>query len=130
MSSGIKQVSAAAATNGISTHAHLVGGLYRSIPITLPIARRRPATILTSILAGRRINIPSMARRPESAALLKSVSCAAVVTVLGLTFNENVVDLRNSQVIDIIRDSVLGVDAGPRSPQIRCGAEGIRRRPA
>ena len=36
--------------------------------------------------------------------LLKGGAAAPRVTVLGLTFKENVVDIRNSQVVDIVRE--------------------------
>jgi UDP-N-acetyl-D-glucosamine/UDP-N-acetyl-D-galactosamine dehydrogenase len=58
------------------------------------------------ILAGRRINdsIGIRVARECLRRLLKSGTQAPRVTVLGLTFKENVVDIRNSQVIDIIRE--------------------------
>jgi len=58
------------------------------------------------ILAGRRINdsIGIRVARECLRRLLKTGAQAPRVTVLGLTFKENVVDIRNSQVIDIIRE--------------------------
>jgi UDP-N-acetyl-D-glucosamine/UDP-N-acetyl-D-galactosamine dehydrogenase len=58
------------------------------------------------ILAGRRINdsIGVRVAREGLRRLLKSGNQAERVTVLGMTFKENVVDIRNSQVIDIIRE--------------------------
>jgi UDP-N-acetyl-D-galactosamine dehydrogenase len=58
------------------------------------------------ILAGRRINDSTGVRvaRECMRRLLKAGTPALRVTVLGLTFKENVVDVRNSQVFDIIRE--------------------------
>jgi UDP-N-acetyl-D-galactosamine dehydrogenase len=58
------------------------------------------------ILAGRRINdsIGVRVARECLRRLLKAGTEAPRVTVLGLTFKENVVDIRNSQVFDIIRE--------------------------
>ena len=58
------------------------------------------------ILAGRRINdsIGVRVARECLRRLLKRGTQAPRVTVLGLTFKENVVDVRNSQVFDIIRE--------------------------
>ncbi len=58
------------------------------------------------ILAGRRIN-DSMGvwiARECLRRLLKSGTRVELVTVLGLTFKENVPDIRNSKVVDIIRE--------------------------
>jgi UDP-N-acetyl-D-glucosamine/UDP-N-acetyl-D-galactosamine dehydrogenase len=58
------------------------------------------------ILAGRRINdsIGVRVARECLRRLLKAGTPAPRVTVLGLTFKENVVDIRNSQVFDIVRE--------------------------
>jgi UDP-N-acetyl-D-galactosamine dehydrogenase len=58
------------------------------------------------ILAGRRINdsIGVRVARECLRRLLIAGASAPRVTVLGLTFKENVVDVRNSQVFDIIRE--------------------------
>jgi UDP-N-acetyl-D-glucosamine/UDP-N-acetyl-D-galactosamine dehydrogenase len=58
------------------------------------------------ILAGRRINdsIGVRVARECLRRLLKGGTAAPRVTVLGLTFKENVVDIRNSQVVDIVRE--------------------------
>ena len=61
------------------------------------------------ILAGRRIN-DGMGERIGSAcmrALLQRGARNPTVTILGLTFKENVPDIRNSKVIDIARDSAV-----------------------
>ena len=57
-------------------------------------------------LAGRRTNdsIGVRVARECLRRLLKAGSRADLVTVLGLTFKENVVDIRNSQVVDIVRE--------------------------
>jgi UDP-N-acetyl-D-glucosamine/UDP-N-acetyl-D-galactosamine dehydrogenase len=58
------------------------------------------------ILAGRRINdsIGVRVARECLRRLLRAGTPRPRVTVLGLTFKENVVDVRNSQVFDIIRE--------------------------
>jgi UDP-N-acetyl-D-galactosamine dehydrogenase len=58
------------------------------------------------ILAGRRINdsIGVRVARECLRRLLKAGTQARQVTLLGLTFKENVVDIRNSRVIDIVRE--------------------------
>jgi UDP-N-acetyl-D-glucosamine/UDP-N-acetyl-D-galactosamine dehydrogenase len=58
------------------------------------------------ILAGRRINDGMGARiaRECIRGLLRRASQGGLVTVLGLTFKENVPDTRNSKVIDIVRE--------------------------
>jgi UDP-N-acetyl-D-galactosamine dehydrogenase len=58
------------------------------------------------ILAGRRINdsIGVRIARECLRRLLRAGAQAEQVTVLGLTFKENVVDIRNSRAIDIVRE--------------------------
>jgi UDP-N-acetyl-D-galactosamine dehydrogenase len=58
------------------------------------------------ILAGRRINdgMGQRIARECIRGLLRRKGKAGIVTVLGLTFKENVPDTRNSRVIDIIRE--------------------------
>jgi len=58
------------------------------------------------ILAGRRINdsIGVRVARECLRRLLKAGTAAPRVTVLGLTFKENIVDVRNSQVLDIVHE--------------------------
>ena len=58
------------------------------------------------ILAGRRIN-DEMGReiaRECIRGLLRRKGRAGVVTILGITFKENVPDIRNSRVIDVVRE--------------------------
>jgi UDP-N-acetyl-D-galactosamine dehydrogenase len=58
------------------------------------------------ILAGRRINdgMGQRVARECVRGLLRRKSQSGIVTVLGLTFKENVPDARNSRVIDIVRE--------------------------
>jgi UDP-N-acetyl-D-glucosamine/UDP-N-acetyl-D-galactosamine dehydrogenase len=71
------------------------------------------------ILAGRRINdsIGVRVARECLRRLSKAGTRAERVTVLGLTFKENVVDIRNSQVVDIIRElQSFGVNVQVHDP--------------
>jgi UDP-N-acetyl-D-galactosamine dehydrogenase len=58
------------------------------------------------ILAGRRINdgMGERVARECMRALLQRGAHKPVVTVLGMTFKENVPDIRNSKVIDVVRE--------------------------
>jgi UDP-N-acetyl-D-galactosamine dehydrogenase len=58
------------------------------------------------ILAGRRINngVGERIARECLRRVVRNGSTCKLVTVLGLTFKENVPDIRNSRVIDIIRE--------------------------
>ena len=58
------------------------------------------------ILAGRRINdgVGQRVARECLRLLTRSGQAAPRVTVLGLTFKENVPDIRNSKVVDIVRE--------------------------
>jgi UDP-N-acetyl-D-glucosamine/UDP-N-acetyl-D-galactosamine dehydrogenase len=58
------------------------------------------------ILAGRRINdgIGERIARECLRGLLKGGVSPGLITVLGLTFKENVPDIRNSKVVDIVRE--------------------------
>ncbi len=58
------------------------------------------------ILAGRRINdgVGRRVARECARRLLRRGCAGATVTVLGLTFKENVPDIRNSKVADIVRE--------------------------
>jgi len=58
------------------------------------------------ILAGRRINdrMGERVARECMRALLQRGAKKPVVTILGMTFKENVPDIRNSKVIDIVRE--------------------------
>src|SRR5262249_19546270 len=61
------------------------------------------------ILSGRRINdgVGARVARECLRLLLHSGSRPERVTVLGLTFKENVPDIRNSKVVDIVRELTL-----------------------
>jgi UDP-N-acetyl-D-glucosamine/UDP-N-acetyl-D-galactosamine dehydrogenase len=71
------------------------------------------------ILAGRRIN-DSVGQRVAQECVRRLVrrnQARATVTVLGLTFKENVPDTRNSKVIDIIRElESFGIDVQVHDP--------------
>jgi UDP-N-acetyl-D-glucosamine/UDP-N-acetyl-D-galactosamine dehydrogenase len=58
------------------------------------------------ILAGRRINDGMGARVARECVrlLLRRGAARGMVTVLGLTFKENVPDIRNSRIVDIVRE--------------------------
>jgi UDP-N-acetyl-D-galactosamine dehydrogenase len=58
------------------------------------------------ILAGRRINdtMGQHVARECIRGLLRRKGSAGVVTILGLTFKEDVPDIRNSKVVDIVRE--------------------------
>jgi len=85
----------------------LVGGHCIGVdPYYLTFRAERAGYHPEVILAGRRIN-DSMGQRVARECvrgLLRRKTQAGVVTVLGLTFKENVPDTRNSRVIDIVRE--------------------------
>jgi UDP-N-acetyl-D-glucosamine/UDP-N-acetyl-D-galactosamine dehydrogenase len=58
------------------------------------------------ILAGRRMNDGTGARVAQQCVrmLMNSNNGRGLVTILGLTFKENVPDIRNSKVVDIVRE--------------------------
>src|SRR5262245_17682294 len=104
-----KDVLAAAATkwNFLNFTPGLVGGHCIGVdPYYLTFRAQKAGYHPDVILAGRRINDSMGVRvaRECLRRLLKSGSRTELVTVLGLTFKENVVDIRNSQVIEIIRE--------------------------
>jgi UDP-N-acetyl-D-galactosamine dehydrogenase len=71
------------------------------------------------ILAGRRINDDVGARiaRECLRLMLKSGNRPERVTILGLTFKENVPDIRNSKVVDIARElDLFGIDVQIHDP--------------
>jgi UDP-N-acetyl-D-glucosamine/UDP-N-acetyl-D-galactosamine dehydrogenase len=117
-----KDVLAAAATkwNFLNFTPGLVGGHCIGVdPYYLTYRAQKAGYHPDVILAGRRINdsIGVRVARECLRLLLKAGSRARLVTVLGLTFKENVVDLRNSQVIDIIRElQSFGVDVQVHDP--------------
>ncbi len=71
------------------------------------------------ILAGRHINdgVGRRIARECVRMLMQRGAPSPVVTVLGLTFKENVPDIRNSKVVDIIRElSSFGIGAQVQDP--------------
>lgn len=85
----------------------LVGGHCIGVdPYYLTFRAERAGYHPEVILAGRRINDHVGQRIALSCvqALFKRGCVNAVVTVLGLTFKENVPDTRNSKVLDIVRE--------------------------
>ena len=103
------EVLSAAATkwNFINFTPGLVGGHCIGVdPYYLTFRAQKGGYHPDVILAGHRINdsIGIRVARECLRRLLKTGTQAPRVTVLGLTFKENVVDIRNSQVIDIIRE--------------------------
>jgi UDP-N-acetyl-D-galactosamine dehydrogenase len=104
-----RDVLAAAATkwNFLNFTPGLVGGHCIGVdPYYLTHRAQKAGYHPDVILAGRRIN-DAMGKRValECLRLLRrSGTHAELVTVLGLAFKENVVDIRNSQSIDVIRE--------------------------
>jgi UDP-N-acetyl-D-glucosamine/UDP-N-acetyl-D-galactosamine dehydrogenase len=104
-----KDVLAAAATkwNFLNFSPGLVGGHCIGVdPYYLTFRAQKAGYNPDVILAGRRTNdsIGVRVARECLRRLLKAGARADLVTVLGLTFKENVVDIRNSQVADIVRE--------------------------
>lgn len=102
-------VLAAAATkwNFQKFYPGLVGGHCIGVdPYYLTFRAERAGYDPQVILAGRRINdgVGQRVARECVRRLLKRRSGAAVVTVLGMTFKENVPDTRNSKVADIVSE--------------------------
>ena len=102
-------VLAAAATkwNFLNYQPGLVGGHCIGVdPYYLTYRAEKAGYHPAIILAGRRINDGVGARiAQECVRSLTLRNCThAVVTVLGMTFKENVPDIRNSKVIDIVQE--------------------------
>jgi UDP-N-acetyl-D-galactosamine dehydrogenase len=102
-------VLAAAATkwNFLNFQPGLVGGHCIGVdPYYLTFRAEKAGYHPEIILAGRRIN-DSMGERVAREcmrALLQSGRSNPVVTILGMTFKENVPDIRNSKVVDIVHE--------------------------
>jgi UDP-N-acetyl-D-galactosamine dehydrogenase len=117
-----KDVLAAAATkwNFLNFTPGLVGGHCIGVdPYYLTFRAQKAGYHPDVILAGRRINDSMGARVARECVrrLLRNGSRAELVTVLGLTFKENVVDIRNSQVVEIIRElKSFGVEVQVEDP--------------
>jgi UDP-N-acetyl-D-galactosamine dehydrogenase len=104
-----KDVLAAAGTkwNFLNFTPGLVGGHCIGVdPYYLTYRAQKAGYHPDVILAGRRINdsIGVRVARECLRRLMKAGTRTGRVTVLGLTFKENVVDIRNSQVADIVRE--------------------------
>ena len=102
-------VLAAAATkwNFLNYQPGLVGGHCIGVdPYYLTHRAERAGYHPAIILAGRRINDGVGARIAQECVRMMSRRNASerLVTVLGITFKENVPDIRNSKVIDILRE--------------------------
>ena len=106
--------------NFLPFHPGLVGGHCIGVdPYYITDRAERAGYAPQVILAGRRIN-DGVGRRVarECVRMLIKRGCAApVVTVLGLTFKENVPDIRNSRVVDIVRElGSVGIAAQVHDP--------------
>jgi len=104
-----KDVLAAAGTkwNFLNFSPGLVGGHCIGVdPYYLTYRAEKAGYHPDVILAGRRTNdsVGVRVARECLRHLMRAGIRAELVTVLGLTFKENVVDIRNSQVTDIIRE--------------------------
>jgi UDP-N-acetyl-D-glucosamine/UDP-N-acetyl-D-galactosamine dehydrogenase len=102
-------VLAAAATkwNFLAFQPGLVGGHCIGVdPYYLTYRAERAGYHPEVILAGRRINdgMGQRIARECIRGLLRRKGRGGVVTILGMTFKENVPDIRNSRVIDIVRE--------------------------
>jgi UDP-N-acetyl-D-galactosamine dehydrogenase len=98
----------------------LVGGHCIGVdPYYLTFRAERAGYHPEVILAGRRIN-DHVGQRVALAcvqSLFKRGRTKAVVTVLGITFKENVPDTRNSKVVDIVRElEAAGVEVQVHDP--------------
>ena len=117
-----KDVLAAAGTkwNFLNFTPGLVGGHCIGVdPYYLTYRAQKAGYHPDVILAGRRINdsIGLRVARECLRRLMKAGTRTGRVTVLGLTFKENVVDIRNSQVADIVRElQSFGVDVQVQDP--------------
>jgi UDP-N-acetyl-D-galactosamine dehydrogenase len=115
-------VLAAAATkwNFMNFRPGLVGGHCIGVdPYYLTFRAEKAGYHPQVILAGRRINDGVGQRVAQECVrrLVRRNRARATVTILGLTFKENVPDTRNSKVIDIIRElESFGIDVQVHDP--------------
>ena len=115
-------VLAAAATkwNFLNFQPGLVGGHCIGVdPYYLTFRAEKAGYHPEIILAGRRINdgMGERVARECMRALLQRGRANPTVTILGMTFKENVPDIRNSKVIDIARElQRVGVDVQVADP--------------
>jgi UDP-N-acetyl-D-galactosamine dehydrogenase len=121
-------VLAAAATkwNFLSFQPGLVGGHCIGVdPYYLTYRAEKAGHHAEVILAGRRIN-DDMGRRIARECvrgLLRRKGRGSLVTILGMTFKENVPDIRNSRVIDIVRElQSFGITVQIADPMADAGA--------
>jgi hypothetical protein len=86
--------------------------------------RARKRAITPIILSGRRIsdNVGKRIARECLRHLLKSGTSPGRVTILGLTFKENVPDIWNSRVVDIVRElQSFGIEVQIYDPHVALG---------
>jgi len=106
--------------NFLPFHPGLVGGHCIGVdPYYLTHRAERAGYAPRVILAGRQINdgVGRRVARECARLLMQRGGAAPVVTVLGLTFKENVPDIRNSKVVDIVRElSSFGIAAQVHDP--------------
>jgi UDP-N-acetyl-D-galactosamine dehydrogenase len=117
-----QEVLAAAATkwNFLNFSPGLVGGHCIGVdPYYLTFRAQKAGYHPDVILAGRRTNDSMGVRVARECVrrLLKAGQSARLVTVLGLAFKENVIDIRNSQVVEIVRElQSFGIDVQVHDP--------------
>ena len=106
--------------NFLPFHPGLVGGHCIGVdPYYLTHRAERAGYAPRVILAGRQINdgVGRRVARECARLLMQRGGAAPVVTVLGLTFKGNVPDIRNSKVVDIVRElSSFGIAAQVHDP--------------
>ena len=121
--------------NFLTFYPGLVGGHCIGVdPYYLADRAERAGHYPEIILAARRINDNVSTRvAQECARRLSRRGCAAaIVTVLGLSFKENVPDLRNSKVFDILNElQSFGIKTQVHDPMVdsREAEFGVRRPP-
>jgi UDP-N-acetyl-D-galactosamine dehydrogenase len=115
-------VLAAAATkwNFLNYYPGLVGGHCIGVdPYYLTYRAEKAGYHPQVILAGRRINdgVGQRVARECVRRLFRRNRTSPTVTILGMTFKENVPDTRNSRVIDIVQElNLFGIDAQVHDP--------------
>jgi UDP-N-acetyl-D-galactosamine dehydrogenase len=106
--------------NFLPFHPGLVGGHCIGVdPYYLTFRAEKAGYHPEVILAGRRINdgVGERVARECVRRLLQRNRGIATVTILGLSFKENVPDIRNSKVVDIVRElRSFGIDVQVNDP--------------
>jgi UDP-N-acetyl-D-galactosamine dehydrogenase len=106
--------------NFLPFHPGLVGGHCIGVdPYYLTHRAERAGYAPRVILAGRQINdgVGRRVARECARLLMQRGGAGPVVTVLGLTFKEDVPDIRNSKVVDIVRElASFGIAAQVHDP--------------